>query len=50
MTTANRCSPKPVYGEGDVASKISGKIPAQALIITDIEFIAERDMGLTNHE
>jgi hypothetical protein len=45
MTTANRCSPKPVYGAGDVASKIPGRIPAQALIIADIEFIAEQDMG-----
>jgi hypothetical protein len=38
MTIANRCSPKPVYGKGDVASKI----PAQVLIIADIEFIAEQ--------
>jgi hypothetical protein len=49
MTTANRYSPKPVYGEGGIvgkiASKIPGKIPAQALIIADIEFIAEQDMG-----
>ena len=43
MTTANRCSPKPIYGEGDVASKISGKIPAQMLIIADIKYIAEWD-------
>jgi len=41
-----RISPHLAYGERG----IPGKIPPQAVIIAEIEFIAERDMGLPSHE
>ena len=41
-----KISPHLAYGERG----IPGKIPAQAVIIAEIEFIAERDMGLPGHE
>ena len=41
-----KISPHQAYGERG----IPGKIRPQAVIIAEIEFIAERDMGLPSHE
>ena len=41
-----KITPHLAYGERG----IPGKIPPQAVIIAEIEFIAERDMGLPDHE